>query len=151
MRATLLEDELPSPAEILHGKDHLRTILIQKQAKYTLSHQKNHQAKHQRDLVVGEECLFLFTNDIGKHCIVTGICDSDRSYAIHTGWAILRMNRSYLKPNSFDIPLTASLYLQNEENFVLSAAPKQDEITVLLEATAIHNHTQNCNLVFSGP
>ena len=60
----------------------VRTILIQKQAKCTLSHHKGHQTKSQRALVVSKECYFLHTNETRKYCAVTGTHDSGRNYAI---------------------------------------------------------------------
>ena len=66
LRAQLLGDGLPSPAEILHGRSlvprkatpvdvvAVSQSLIALQAKYTKSYDKARQAKAQQTLVIGE-------------------------------------------------------------------------------------------------
>ena len=114
-----LGDRLPSPAEILHGRipmtkrataldmNAVRTILIQKQMKYTLSCNKNHQIKCQRACNWWSD--FLSTNDALKHYITVCIYDNDRNDYIQTeNGAMLSRSRSHMKPASFDIQLIPS-------------------------------------------
>ena len=136
LRAQPLEDGLPSPAEILHGRSlvtrkaspvdltAVRQSLIALQAKYTKSHDKAKSAKTQRALVIGEEVYFLSGKNEWQISIVTGTTDTGRSYniLIDEGTS-LRRNRSHLKPRCHDIPVIA-------HNIACrTSTPSQSEIT----------------------
>ena len=71
LRATCIGTGLPSPAEILHGRNPvtkevchvdykaIRAALWERQLKMKVSHDKSHRAKKARPLVVGERCYAL--------------------------------------------------------------------------------------------
>ena len=126
LRATRIGTGLPSPAEILHGRNPatkepchidyevLRAVLQERQLKMKLSHDKSHRAKKARPLVVGERCYALGPKDKWLDCFIVDIRDTGRSYDIKvedTG-AQLTRNRSHIRPKSPDIPLMHELYLQ---------------------------------------
>ena len=136
LRATRIGTGLPSPAEILHGRNPvtkeachvdykaIRAVLQERQLKMKLSHDKSHRAKKARPLVTGERCYCLGPKDKWIECFIVGICDTGRSYDVQveaTG-AQLTRNRSHIRPNSPDIPLMHELYLQ-VQNSVLSEEP----------------------------
>ena len=74
LRATKIGNNLPSPAEILHGRslitgepvtvDHakVKAVLIGKQIKDRQQYNKSHRVKSQRALVLGERCWGTGTN-----------------------------------------------------------------------------------------
>ena len=174
LRATRIGTGLPSPAEILHGRNPatkeachvdykaIRAVLQERQLKMKLSHNKSHRAKKARPLVTGERCYCLGPKDKWLECFIVGIRDTGRSYDIQieaTGTKLTR-NRSHIRPKSPDIPLMHELYLHvqnsvpseepcgelnSNENSVLSAASSPPE----REQIATSKPTQNS--VLSGP
>ena len=165
---------MPSPAEILHGRNPatkeachvdykaIRTALQERQLKMKLSHDKSHRAKTARPLVVGERCYALGPKDKWLECFIVGIRDTGRSYNIQieaTG-ANLTRNRSHIRPRSPDIPVIHDSYLQpktvlaggepsgtvnTSENSILSEASSP----AIREPTA--SHTDSSKTVLSGP
>ena len=174
LRATHIGTGLPSPAEILHGKNPatkeayhvdykaIRAVLQERQLKMKLSHFTSHRAKKARLLVTGERCYALGPKDKWLECFIVGIHDTGRSYDIQikaTGTQLTR-NRSHIRPRSPDIPLMHELYLQ--QNSVPSEEPvsgtsNMSENSILSEAssppkreqTAMYTGTSNS--VLSGP
>ena len=83
---------MPSPAEILHGRNlttraqaeidikAIRSVLQERQLKMTLDHDTSRRAKKARPLVVGERCHVLGPGNKWIDAFVTGITDSGRSY-----------------------------------------------------------------------
>ena len=135
LRAQPLGDQLPSPAEILHGRSlvtrkatpvdvvAVHQSLIALQAKYTKSYDKARQTKVQQTLVIGEEVCFLSGKDQWQIGTVMGTRDTGRSYDILTGeGTTLRRNRSHLKPRSFDIPIISQYFTSR------TSTPSQSEI-----------------------
>ena len=145
LRAQLLGDGLPSPAEILHGRslttrkatpvdiEAVRDSLIALQAKYIKGHDKACQARAQRQLVTGEEVYYLSSNNNWLLGIITGTHDTGRSYDVLAGdGTLLRRNRSHLKPRSFDIPvIRANMNAR-------TATPSQSEITNISLSVPAH-------------
>ena len=118
LRAQSLEDGLPLPAEIHHGRSLITRkatpvdivavchSLIALQAKYIKNHDKARQATAQQALVIGEEVYFLSAKDEWQIGTLTGTRDTGRSYDILTcEGTSLRRNSSHLKPRSFNIPV----------------------------------------------
>ena len=117
LRATVIDDGLPSPAEILHGRSmttgrpvtidmaDVRERLIQRQLKQKASFDKHHGVKEQRHLVTGEEVFFMGSNNQMFYATIVGTRDTGRSYDVRdAGGHIWRRNRSHLRPKSYDIP-----------------------------------------------
>ena len=83
---------LPSPAEILHGRNlttraeaeidikAIRSVLQERQLKMMLDHDMSRRARKARPLVVGERCHVLGPGNRWIDAFVTGITDSGRSY-----------------------------------------------------------------------
>ena len=109
---------LPSPAEILHGRNlttraqaeidikAICSVLQERQLKMTLDHETSRRAKKARPLVVGERCHVLGPGNKWIDAFVTGITDSGRSYEAQveaTGKQLTR-NRSHIRPRGPDIP-----------------------------------------------
>ena len=109
---------LPSPAEILHGRNlttraqaeidikAICSVLQETQLKMTLDHDMSRRAKKARPFVVGERCHVLGPGTKWIDTFVTGITDSGRSYETQveaTGKQLTR-NYSHIKPRSPDIP-----------------------------------------------
>ena len=118
---------LPSPAEILHGRNlttrmqaeiDIKTIpfvLQERQLKMTLDHDSGRRARKARLLVVGERCHVLGPGNQWIDGFVTGITDSGRSYETQveaTGRQHTR-NRSHIRPRSPDIPHKHASFLQH--------------------------------------
>ena len=92
LRTTRISTGLPSPAEILHGRNMttkaqaeidinaIRSFLQERQLKMTLAHDSSRRAKKARPLVVGERCYVLGPNNKWIDAFVTGTKDSGRSY-----------------------------------------------------------------------
>ena len=177
LRAMRIGTGLPSPAEILHGRNPatkeachidykaIRAVLQERQLKMKLSHDKSHRAKKARPLVTGERCYALGPKNKWLECFIVGIHDTGRSYDIQieaTGTQLTR-NRSHIRPRSPDIPLMHELYLQ--QNSVLSeevssGTPDTSNLNknLILSATSsppkreqIANCTGTSNSVLSGP
>ena len=117
LRATAIDDGLPSPAEILHGRSmttgrpvhidmaDVRERLIQRQLKQKATFDRHHGVKEQRHLVTGEEVFFTGSNNEMFYATVVGTSDTDRSYDVRdVRGRIWRRNRSHLRPKSYDIP-----------------------------------------------
>ena len=117
---------LPSPAEILHGRNLTTTaqaeidikaicsVLQERQLKMMLDHDSSRRARKARPLVVGERCHVLGPGNKWIDAFVTGITDSGRSYETQveaTGGQLTR-NRSHIRPRSPDIPHIHASFLQ---------------------------------------
>ena len=126
LRTTRIGTGLPSPAEILHGRNlmtraqaeidikAIRSVLQERQLKMTLDHDSSRRAKKARPLVVGERCHVLGPGNKWIDAFVTGITDSGRSYETQveaTGKQFTR-NRSHIRPRSPDIPHMHASFLQ---------------------------------------
>ena len=148
LRTTRIGTGLPSPAEILHGRNlttraqaeidikAIRSVLQERQLKMMLDHNTSRRAKKARPLVVGERCHVLGPGNKWIDTFITGITDSGRSYETQveaTGKQLTR-NRSHIRPRGPDIPHLHSSFLQR--NAVPSAAsdekvPSQRENSVI--------------------
>ena len=126
LRTTHIGTGLPSPAEILHGRNlttkaqaeinfkAIHSVLQERQLKMTLAHVLSRRAKKARPLVVGERCYVLGPGNKWIDAFVTGITDSGRSYDTQveaTGGHLTR-NHSHIKPRSPDIPQIHASFLQ---------------------------------------
>ena len=93
LRTIRIGTGLPSPAEILHGRNlatkaqaeidikAIRSVLQERQLKMTLSHDSSRRAKKARPLVLGERCYVLGPGNKWIDAFVTGIItDSGKSY-----------------------------------------------------------------------
>ena len=126
LRMTRIGTGLPSPAEILHGRNLTRaqvdidingiqSLLQERQLKMTLAHDTSRRAKKARLLVVGERYYVLGPNNKWIDAFVTGITDSGRSYKTEveaTGGHLTR-NHSHIRPRSPDIPMIHASFLQH--------------------------------------
>ena len=148
LRTTHIGMGLPSPAEILHGRNlttraqaeidikAIRSVLQERQLKMTLDHDSSRRAKKARPLVVGERCHVLGPGNKWIDAFVTGITDSGRSYETQveaTGKQLTR-NCSHIRPRSPDIPHMHASFLQR--NAVPSAtsdgnAPSERQNSVI--------------------
>ena len=148
LRTTRIGMGLPSPAEILHGRNlttraqaeidikAIRSVLQERQLKMTLDHDSSRRAKKARPLVAGERCHVLGPGNKWIDAFITGITDSGRSYETQveaTGKHLTR-NRSHIRPRSPDIPHMHASFLQH--NTVPSAtsdgnAPSERENSVI--------------------
>ena len=148
LRTTRIGTGLPSPAEILHGRNlttraqaeidikAIRSVLQETQLKMMLDHDTGRRAKKARPLVVGERCHVLGPGNKWIDAFVTGITDSGRSYETQveaTGKQLMR-NRSHIRPRSPDIPHMHASFLQR--NVVPSAtsdgnAPSERQNSVI--------------------
>ena len=126
LRTTRIGTGLPSPAEILHGRNlttraqaeidikAIRSVLQERQLKMTLDHDSSRRAKKARLLVVGERCHVLGPGNKWIDAFVTGITDNGRSYETQveaTGKQLMR-NHSHIRPRSPDIPHMHASFLQ---------------------------------------
>ena len=178
LRATRIGTGLPSPAEILHGRNPvtkeachidykaIRAVLQERQLKMKLSHDKSHRAKKARPLVTGERCYCLGPKDKWLECFVVGIRDTGRSYDVQikaTGAQFTR-NRSHIRPKSPDIPVMHASFLQVSKTVLsgpLSEEPcgelNSNENSILSEASNLPEKEQNTSrnttskTVLSGP
>ena len=148
LRTTRIGTGLPSPAEILHGRNlttrvqaeidikAIRSVLQERQLKMTLDHDTGRRAKKARPLVVGERCHVLGPGNKWIDAFITGITDSGRSYETQveaTGKQLMR-NRSHIRPRSPNIPHMHASFLQH--NAVPSAtsdgnAPSERQNSVI--------------------
>ena len=151
LRTTHIGMGLPSPAEILHGRNMttkaqaeinikaICSVLQERQLKMTLAHDTNRRAKKARPLVVGERCYVLGPGNKWIDTFITGITDSGRSYDTQmeaTGGHLTR-NHSHIKPRNPNIPMIHASFLQS--NAVLSATTDRNA------------PSKRENLVISGP
>ena len=126
LRATKIGNNLPSPAEILHGRslitggpvtvDHakVKAVLISRQIKDSQQYNKSHRVKTHRALVLGERCWGTGTNNKWLDCYITGIDKENRCYwviFVDTG-RCLRRTRSHLRPCGPDFPHISERFLQ---------------------------------------
>ena len=138
LRTTRIGAGLPSPAEILHGRNlmtraqaeidikAMRSALQERQLKMMLDHDSSRRAKKARPLVVGERCHVLGPGNKWIDAFITGITDSGRSYETQveaTGKQLTR-NRSHIRPRGPDIPHMHDSFLQR--NAVPSAASDEN-------------------------
>ena len=148
LRTTRIGTGLPSPAEILYGRNlttrvqaeidikAICSVLQERQLKMTLDHDLSRRAKKARPLVVGERCHVLGPGNKWIDAFVTGITDSGRSYETQveaTGKQLMR-NCSHIRPRSPDIPHMHASFLQR--NAVPSAtsdgnAPSERQNSVI--------------------
>ena len=148
LRTTRIGMGLPSPAEILHGRNlmtraqaeidikAIRSVLQERQLKMTLDHNMSRRAKKARLLVVGERCHVLGPGNKWIDAFITGITDSSRSYETQveaTGKQLTR-NHCHIRPRSPDKPHMHASFLQC--NVVPSAtsdgnAPSERENSVI--------------------
>ena len=148
LRTTRIGTGLPSPAEILHGRNlttrtqaeinikAIRSVLQERQLKMMLDHDTSRRAKKARPLVVGERCHVLGPGNKWIDAFITGITDSGRSYETQveaTGKHLTR-NCSHIRPRSPDIPHMHASFMQR--NAVPSAtsdgnAPSERENSVV--------------------
>ena len=92
LRTTCIGTGLPSPAEILHGRNlttkaqaeidikAISSVLLERQLKMMLAHDWSRRAKKARPLVVGEMCYVLGPGNKWIDAFITGITGSGRSY-----------------------------------------------------------------------
>ena len=128
LRTTRIGTGLPSPTEILYGRNlmtraqaeidikAIRSVLQERQLKMTLDHDMGKIAKKAKPLVVGERCHVLGPGNKWIDAFVTGITDSGRSYETQveaTGKQLMR-NRSHIRPRSPDIPHMHASFLQRK-------------------------------------
>ena len=144
LRSTKIGKDLPSLAEILHGRclvtgtpvqvDHasVRTALVNRQIKDSQHYNKSHRVKTQRPLVLRERCWATGTNNEWSDCYITGIDEKNRSYWVlfeSTG-SNLRRTRSHIRPRGPDIPHISEKYLQesavSRQNSVLSGGKREN-------------------------
>ena len=126
LRTTHIGTGLPSPAEILHGRNlttraqaeiyikAICSVLQERQLKMSLDHDTSRRAKKARPLVVGERCHVLGPGNKWIDAFITGITDSGRSYETQveaTGKQFTR-NCSHIRPRSPDIPHMHASFLQ---------------------------------------
>ena len=112
LRTTCIGMGLPSPVEILHGRNlttkvqaeinikAIRSVLQERQLKMMLAHDASRRAKKARPLVVGERRYVLGPGNKWIDAFVTGTTDSGRSYDTQveaTGGQLMR-NRSHIRP-----------------------------------------------------
>ena len=145
LRATKIGNDLPSPAEILHGRslitgkpvtvDHakVKAVLVGRKIKDSQQYNKSHRVKTQRALVLGERCWGTGTNNQWLDCYITGIGKENRCYQVvfeDTG-RCLRRTRLHLRPRGPDFPHISERFLQqnaaSSENSVLSGREGENE------------------------
>ena len=145
LRATKIGNNLPSPAEILHGRslitgkpvtvDHakVKAVLVGRQIKDSQQYNKSHRVKSQRTLVLGERCWGTGTNNEWLDCHIAGIDKENRCYWVvfeDTG-RCLKRTRSHLRPRRPDFPHISERFLQQNaalsETSVLSGREGETE------------------------
>ena len=139
---------MPSPAEILHGRNlttraqaeidikAICSVLQERQLKMTWIMTRVGEPRKARPLVLGERCHVLGPGNKWIDAFVTGTTDSGRSYETQveaTGKQLTR-NRSHIRPRSPDIPHMHASFLQR--NAVPSAitdgnAPSERQNSVI--------------------
>ena len=127
LRTTRIRTGLPSPAEILQGRNlttraqaeidikAIRSVLQERQLKMMLDHDSSRRAKKARPLVVDERCHVLGPGNKWIDAFIKGITDRGRSYETQveaTGKQLTR-NRSHIKPRGPDIPHIHASFLQH--------------------------------------
>ena len=117
MRTIRIGTGLPSPAEILHG----RNLTTKVQAEIFVAgetaeddHDSSKRAKKARPLAVGERCYVLGPNNKWIDAFITGTKDSGRNYDTQveaTGGNLMR-DCSHIRPRGPDIPQIHASFLQ---------------------------------------
>ena len=137
LRTTRIGTGLPSPAEILHGRNlttreqaeidiqAICSTLQERQLKMKLDHDSSRRVKRARPLVIRERCYVLGPNDEWIDAFVIGTTDNDRGYKVEVeaNGAQLTRNRSHIRPRTPDIPMIHASFLQ--QNSVLSGNPNE--------------------------
>ena len=156
LRTTRIGTGLPSPAEILHGRNlttrvqaeinikAICSVLQERQLKMMLDHDTSRRARKARPLVVGERCHVLGPGNKWIDTFITGITDSGRSYETQveaTGGQLMR-NRSHIRPRSPNIPHIHASFLQH--NSVPSATSDGNALSER-ENSVISEHQQLAN------
>ena len=156
LRTTHIGMGLPSPAEILHGRNlttraqaeidinAICSVLQERQLKMTLDHDTSRRARKARPLVVGERCHVLGPGNKWIDAFVTGITDSGRSYETQveaTGGQLTR-NRSHIRPRSPDIPHMHASFLQHNS---VPSATSDGNAPFERENLVISGHQQLAN------
>ena len=127
LRTTRIGTELPSPAEILHGRNlttrmqaeidikAIHSVLQERQLKMTQDHNMSRRARNARPLVVGERCHVSGPGNKWMDTFVTGITDSGRSYEtqVEATEGKLMRNHSHIRPRSPAIPHMHASFLQH--------------------------------------
>ena len=152
LRTTRIGTGLPSPAEILHGRNlttraqaeidikAIHSVLQERQLKMMLDHDSSRRAKKARPLVVGERCHVLGPGNKWIDAFITGITDSGRSYETQvdaTGKQLTR-NHSHIRPRGPDIPHMHASFLQR--NAVPSATSDGNELSERQKTVISANH-----------
>ena len=140
LRTTRIGMGLPSPAEILHGRNlptkaqadidikSIHSVLQERELTMMLSHNSSRRAKKGRPLVVGERCYVLGLGNKWIDAFVTGITDSGRSYTqVEATGGQLTRNRSHIRPRGPDIPQIHASFWQH--NSVPSATGDRNELS----------------------
>ena len=155
LRTTHIGTGLPSPAEILHGRNlttkaqadidikAISSLLQERQLKMMLAHDMSKRAKKARLLVLGERCYVLGPNNKWIDAFVTGFTDSGRSLDTQvkaTGGHLTR-NRSHTRSKSPDIPMIHASFLQN----LVPSAATTGNATSKRENSVISGPTQLAN------
>ena len=169
LRATKIGKDLPSPAEIPHGRSlitgepmtvghaKVKAVLIGRQIKDSQQYNKSHRVKSQRALVLGERCWGTGTNNEWLECYIIGIDKENRCYQVvfeDTG-RTLRRTRSHLRPHGPDFPHISERFLQqnavSSENLVLSGGEGENEADnqeILVLSGPPHNSEQDTAVDF---
>ena len=157
LRSTKIGNDLPSPAEILHGRslitskpvtvDHaqVKAVLVGRQIKNSQQYNKSHRVESQRALLLGERCWGTGTNNEWLECYITGIDKENRCYQVvfeDTGRS-LRRTRSHLRPHRPDFPHISERFLKQ------NAASSRN--SVLSEGEGENQANNEETLVLSGP
>ena len=156
LRTTCIGTELPSPAEILHGRNlttrvqaeinikAICSVLQERQLKMTLDHDMSRRAKKARPLVVGERCHVLGPGNKWIDAFITGITDSGRSYEtqVEATREQLTRNHSHIRPRSPDIPHMHASFLQRNS---VPSATSDGNVLSERENSVISGHQQLAN------
>ena len=156
LRTTRISMGLPSPAEILHGRNlttraqaeidikAIHSVLQERQLKMTLDHDMSRRARKARPLVVGERCHVLGPGNKWIEAFIPGITDSGRSYETQveaTGGQLTR-NRSHIRPRSPDIPHMHASFLKHNS---VPSATSDGNAPFERENLVISGHQQLAN------
>ena len=164
LRATPLGENLPSPAEILHGCNmitgrqtmidvtKIREELLRRQVISSKNHDSWHRTVPQRQLVVGEKCYYWHHTKHWYKCTIISINDNGRSYQIITANGRLKeRNRELLKPESHDLPFLSgpSHTPKVSANLLSGPSIRSNTHSSMLSGPSIRSNTHNSML--SGP
>ena len=156
LRTTCIGTGLPSPAEILHGRNlttraqaeinikAIRSVLQERQLKMMLDYDMSRRARKARPLVMGERCHVLGPGNKWIDAFITGITDSGRNYETQveaTGGQLMR-NHSHIRPRSPDIPHMQPSFLQHNS---VPSATSDGNAPSERENSGISGHQQLAN------